>query len=277
MYENHGAGALDYFPCRYGTSRVLFRGPKRRLKGRYCAVLGGTETYGRFIEQPYPALLEQDLGRTVVNLGCVNAGPDVFTRDEGLGPVLSGACVNVVQVMGAHNMNNRFYSVHPRRNDRFLSPSAMLESIYRGVDFTEFHFTRHMLGTLKEVSSERFALVEDELKTAWVGRMRQLSERLSGKSVLLWLSDRRPEDDNAAPMPGLGEDPLFVDRSMIDAVRPHFSEYVEVVASPRARAQGVEGMVFSPLDQPAAAQLPGPAIHDEAAEALAPVVARLMG
>ena len=42
-------GALDYFPCRYGRSRVLFRGPRRPLDVPYVAFLGGTETYGRFL------------------------------------------------------------------------------------------------------------------------------------------------------------------------------------------------------------------------------------
>ena len=62
-------GALDYFPCRYGRSRVLFRGPKRPLDGPYVAFLGGTETYGRFIETPFPALVEPALGQACINFG----------------------------------------------------------------------------------------------------------------------------------------------------------------------------------------------------------------
>ena len=55
-YEYAGEAALDYFPCRYGQSKLLFRGPRRRLEGAYVAAIGGTETYGKFVPDPYPAL-----------------------------------------------------------------------------------------------------------------------------------------------------------------------------------------------------------------------------
>ena len=53
-----GAG-LTYAPCRYGMSRIMFRGPKRRLDNPYFACIGGTETYGKFIDRPFPALIEK--------------------------------------------------------------------------------------------------------------------------------------------------------------------------------------------------------------------------
>jgi len=274
MYDHQGAVALNYSPCRYSGSRILFRGPERPLDGAYCAMLGGTETYGKYIERPFPQLVEDQIGRTVVNLGQVNAGIDFFAAEDSVGKICSHARVSVIQVLGAQNMSNRFYTVHPRRNDRFLRASGMLKAIYREVDFTEFHFTRHMLGTLQAVSADRFALLVDELKATWLARMRYLAGRLRGRTVLLWLSDHPPRNGGGGA--GLGRDPLFVDRGMIEAVRPLFTEYVEVVASRDASAKGLDGMVFPPFEKPAAAKIPGPAVHDEAAEALAPVVARLM-
>ena len=47
-YEYGGDRALDYFPCRYGQSKLLFRGPRRKLEGNYISVLGGTAT-GSFL------------------------------------------------------------------------------------------------------------------------------------------------------------------------------------------------------------------------------------
>lgn len=40
-YDALGAGALDYLPCRYGTSKLLFRGPRRPLKDPYLVFMGG--------------------------------------------------------------------------------------------------------------------------------------------------------------------------------------------------------------------------------------------
>ena len=48
-YVYPGAGAPEDAACRYGASRLLFRGPQRDVRGPYCVVLGGTETYGRYV------------------------------------------------------------------------------------------------------------------------------------------------------------------------------------------------------------------------------------
>ncbi len=273
-YEAKGAGGLDYHPCRYGTSKLVFRGPKRKLDGKFCAVLGGNATYGRFIERPFPAIVEESAGLKMVNFGCMNAGVDVYLNDPGIVDLCNGARATVVQVMGAHNMTNRFYAVHPRRNDRFLRASSLLKTIYREVDFTEFHFTRHMLRALQELSPERFEVVADELKAAWVARMQLLLRRITGKTVLLWVADHAP-GAGAAP-PRLDREPLLVDRDMLDAVSTHATEYVEAISSPEARETGTQGMRISALDEAAAAELPGPAVHAEVARTLEPVLRRMM-
>jgi hypothetical protein len=80
-YDSMASSGLDYFPCRYGKSRLVFRGPRRKLTGAYVTVVGGTETYGKFVARPYADLLEEHIGMTVVNFGAVNAGVDVFLSD----------------------------------------------------------------------------------------------------------------------------------------------------------------------------------------------------
>ena len=273
-FERLGDSALDYFPCRYGTSKLLFRGPRRQLEGRYCAVLGGTETYGKFIERPYPALLEAATGHAMVNFGCVNAGTDVYMNDTAVIEACARARLTVLQITGAHNASNRYYAVHPRRNDRFLRASPLLRAIYHEVDFTEFHFTRHMLSTLLRLSPERFAVVADELQSAWVARMKLLIGKTEGKTVLLWMSGHAP--GAAGQASDLGSDPLLVDREMLDAIGGNATEVVEVVASARACQSGLEGKIFTPLEEPAALEMPGPMQHEEVANALLPVIDRLL-
>lgn len=273
-YENPGDGSLDYYPCRYGTSRVLFRGPRRDLDRPYVAMLGSTETYGKFVPEPYPALTEAATGLRVVNLGYVNAGLDLYLKDPEVLDTAARARVTVVQIMGAQNLSNRFYTVHPRRNDRFLHASALLRHIYREVDFTEFSFTRHMLHSLQTVSTDRFEVLAEELRAAWVARMKALLGSLPGKTVLLWLANAPP------PMPGrraaLEHDPLLVDCEMIGAVRAYATRYLEIVASPDAVSRGTKGMAFGPLDAPAAQLLPGPAVHRQIADQLGAELLRLV-
>ncbi|ARE41041.1 hypothetical protein RGUI_2900 [Rhodovulum sp. P5] len=273
-FQQPGAGTLAYFPCRYGNSRLLFRGPRQDVDKPYCAVVGGTETYGKFIPKPFPALVEERTGTPVVNLGCVNGGLDVFANDASVVDLLAGARVAVIQALGAHNMSNRFYVVHPRRNDRFLRASSMMKALFPSIDFAEYNFTRHLLSTLRDTSQPAFEMVVAELQMAWQARMRGLAAGIPGEKVLLRFSSRPPE--HAGPDDDLGDDPLFITPHMIDSVRPYFSRVVEVEPSEPALSQGTAGMVHSEMDEPAAAALPGPAVHEEIAAALAPVVEDLM-
>ncbi len=265
-YDPLVEGGLDYEPCRYGASKVLFRGPVKEPDGRSVAVIGGTETYGKFVADPYPELLERALGRTCINLGCVNAGIDVFAGDEVVQRICTEAALTVIQLTGAHNMSNRFYTVHPRRNDRFVQASAKLRAIYPQVDFTEISFTRHLLDTLERQSADGFALVRNELREAWVARMRRLVRLIGGRTVLLWMSDRRPEEPTEQVR---GTNSLFIDRGMLEALRSDVLDIVEVVSERRYAEVGTDGMVFPPMHEPAAAGLPGPAMHQRVADALA--------
>ena len=273
-YENLGGGALDYYSCRYGKSKLLFRGPRRRFDRPYVAVVGGTETYGKFIEYPYPALLEERMGGPFVNLGCVNAGLDVVFNDPAIPEICANAWLTVLQITGAQNMSNRFYAVHPRRNDRFLRASNLLKTIYREVDFSEINFTRHLLKTLWEASPDKFTMVEAELKEAWLGRMKGLINRLDGKVVLLWLADHAPGGARAfAPD---APDPLFVDAAMLDEVRPMVAGVAEVVVSQAEIDEGRAGLIHDEIDAPAAQASLGVVAQARAAEALEKVLEPLL-
>lgn len=274
-YDVQGRGPLDYLPCRYGGSRLMFRGPKRDLTKPYYAFIGTTETYGKFILHPFPTLVEQALGVTCVNFGQVTAGVDAFATDPFVVEAASDAEVTVVQIMGAQNMTNRFYAVHPRRNDRFLSAATILQTIYREVDFADFHFTKHMLTHLCALSPERFEAVVQELREAWSARMRFLLSQIKGKCVLLWLADHAPDDGVAADCMDLGQEPLFITREMVEDVKEQATSYVEVVATSNARLAGTQGMVYSDLDAPAAGQMLNPIVHAHAADALTEAIQEL--
>lgn len=271
-FEYAGDGALDYFPCRYGKSKLLFRGPRRALEGEFIATMGGTETYGKFVADPWPALLEARLGRPVVNFGVLNAGIDVFLQEPQLAAASKAAKLTVIQLLGAQNMSNPYYAVHPRRNDRFLRASNQMRTAFRGIDFTEFNFTRHMLGALKQREPEKFEFLVQDLQASWVQRMKTLLTKIDGVKILLWMGDYHPPE-MADP---LGAEPLLVTERMVDELRPLATEILRVEPSVMARSAGTAGMQFSALEEPAAAMVPGPMVHREIAEALGRVVPRYL-
>ncbi|WP_151717388.1 DUF6473 family protein [Gemmobacter serpentinus] len=263
----YSGGALDYAPCHYGMSRVAFRGPAHDLRKPYLAVLGGTETYGKFVPEPYPTLVAAEEGLGVVNLGAVNAGVDLYLNEPDLLRIARGAEAVILQVVGAHNLSNRFYRVHRRRNDRFLGASPALRSLYPEVDFTEFSFTRHMLQALQQTSPERFCDVVAELRMVWLQRMQHLIRQLPPRLLLLWFAARRPCRFATAVEVTL--DPMLVDSEMIAALTPHVAAYIEVITAPTARVGNGDCVAFSAMEEPAAHGVPGPAAHREAANRLA--------
>jgi len=272
-FADTSLGALDYMPWRYGNSKLMFRGPRRRLEGRYVLFLGGTETYGRFIADPFPAIVERHSGVRCVNFGWPNAGADAFAVDADILHAASQAVVNVMQITGAHNVSNPYYNVHPRRNDRFVAASAALQQLYPEVDFMEFHFTRHMLGRLWEVSPRRYARVREAARHSWVQKMRGMMRGIGNKTILLWVSGRGMDQPVKAGWEGdLVSDPVFITARMVAMLRPYVARVVEVKVSDHALARRTEGMIFNALEAPAAAEMPGPLAHREVAEALLPPV-----
>ncbi len=269
MLETYSRGGLHYQRCFYGTSRMAFRGPVVPLSGDYLAILGGNATFGKFVPQPYPELLSMVTGTKTVNLGCMHAGMTAFADDPSLMAICSKACATVVQITGAHCLDNVFYSLHPRRNDRFIEAMPALRALYPDVDFTEFHFVRHMLSALHAQSPLAFDEVVAALQQEWVMRARELLRRIEGPVILFWMSDRSPEMPNSPyPEQLRHDDALFVTRDMIDAVRRDASDLVIAVASDEARNEGLAGKIFSDFERPAAMKMPGPLWHAEAATAL---------
>lgn len=177
-------------PCQYELSRNLLRGVRRDISTCYNVALGGNETFGIGMPQSYPELLETQGAGRWVNMGVRNAGPDVYLRDPTLLDLISKSDHGIVQVMGASNMSNPYYRVHPRRNDRFITPEAKLRRLFPEIDFTGFHYTRHLLGTLEYVDPIRFLDVQKALKVEWLSKMKKLLSHFKNPPTLLWISER---------------------------------------------------------------------------------------
>ena len=273
-YVYPGGGALDYAPCRYGASRVVFRGPAKSLDVPYVAVLGGTETYGKFVSDPFPALVEAETGVQVVNLGAVNAGLDVYLNDPDILNIARRADAVVLQIVGAQNLTNRYYKVHRRRNDRFLGANPALRSLFPEVDFTEFSFTRHMLQTLSKISAERFAAVVEELRQTWLARMQQLVTEMGPNLVLLWFSPHRPP--RAERPTDLAREPLLITAEMVQRLKADVRAVVEVVSSAAALAEAGKDLSYTPLEEPMARGVPGLTAHREVAARLTPVLRQIL-
>ncbi|MDQ7080942.1 MAG: DUF6473 family protein [Paracoccaceae bacterium] len=268
---------VDYRWFGLPGSKNRFRGPGPDFDRPYVAFLGSSETFGKFVHAPFPAILGDILGVGCANLSAVNAGVDLALRDPAVLVACVRARVTVLAISGAINLSNRYYRVHPRRNDRFVGESNLLRTLYPEVDFTEIHFTRHLLSVLAQ-DEMKFPNVVNELRTAWLARMKTLIETIDGQVLLLWMAPH-PIPDNAASdgVYQLTMDaPLFIDAKMLDELRGPNCRLVELCPSPETLRQGDRGMVLAGGDVAAASHMPTPAFHRQVAEALAPVISDLL-
>lgn len=264
-FEQRGRMPLDYQPSALPGSALRFRGPLNAGHGPSVVCIGSSETFGRFIDAPFATRLDQAMELPVLNLGVMNAGLDVMMNDPAITAAVAEAEAVVMQITSAHNMTNRFYSVHPRRNDRFLSASAMLRTIYPKADFTEFHFTRHLLSHLRDASEDRFEILKTELESAWVARMRRYLNSLAVPVHLLWLSNRRPETPDDTD---LARQPLFVTSKMLEEVCEDASSLTVIAPETADSADAMQGKFFGPKEEAAARLLPGPDLHAKATDGL---------
>lgn len=252
-----------YSRCSYGDSRLICRGPKREIADRYFAFLGAEDTYGRFVKWPFPAQVENSTGHICINLGSVNCGLDAYLRDDDVLQIARAADVVVIQTMDVANLSNRFYRVHPRRNDRFLEPSILLTKMFPEIDFTEISFTGHLLRRLGSIDPKRGAIILRELQDCWVARMEQLTDLIGGDIVLLWTRKLAGHAASGPPQ---------VQRAMIDALRSRFCDIVEADVLPAGESQELEFMTYGPMQRQMAEAALGPGAHRDITRALCGVL-----
>lgn len=260
---------LDYQLCTLPGSRLKFRGPIPNLRRPFVAVLGGNETFGKYVGDPFPNLLSDWCGLPVANLAVPQAGLTLFSEERLLLDLASGAEVTVLQVLGAQNMSNRLYSVHARRNDRFIGASPALREMFPDVDFAEINFTGHLISTLKDTSEDAFGVLVNELKWAWVQRMRRILSLIESKVVLVWITDQG--NQTVADQHEQSE-PHFITRPMIDDLGDAVDRLVEV---PLNGVSTLNDKIYPAREKEAALTLPGQQDHSCIAEALAPIVTEL--
>lgn len=133
-----------------------------------------------------PRLARRALDRLLAPTAQVE-GVDWHLADPHLAEAAQAASTYVLVLPPLGNLSNAFYTVHPRRNDRFVAARPVLKALYPDVDFAPFTFTGHALDTLAGVCPERFMLIRRALEQHWAGRMRHLLDRFPRRGVLIEL------------------------------------------------------------------------------------------
>lgn len=273
---------FDYDTYLFGRTHQVFRGPMPDLRHPYIVCLGSSHTFGRFTNYPFSSMVEQDVGKPVINFGTEGVGPGFFISDPDILHVANGAKLVIIEAMSARPLSNRMYMVRARRNERLAKPSSLLRGLYPDVDFRQFSGVAGMLDVLYETDPERFRLLENEMQNAWIGRMQSLLNEIVVPKILFWFAEREPDQTPGrdAPPKAWGY-PHFVDGAMIDSVRMMTDRYVECISSeglPQDLTQSGKPVLFQPTGRAITTNraLPSPEMHLLAADELRPAISRLL-
>lgn len=177
---------VDFMLCQYGTSKNLFRGPKKSIKGRFGVCLGGANTFGGKIPDPFSCILERELGYPILNLGAQHAGAGFYIEDVDVSKIIENAQFILVEAPSVINHSNIFYRVHPRRNDRFVTALKPLYRLFPEVDFVECHFTKHLVTKMITLDAQRSDIVLQSLRDEWVESLATMRSHWNAKQVIHW-------------------------------------------------------------------------------------------
>jgi hypothetical protein len=180
-YELYSPPALprDLYP----GLPVMLRGPApdALAPGGFVACVGAAQTFGRFCEKPFAALLSEDLGLPTVNLGFGGANPQLFVRQPKLLGLMNKSALVVLQVMSARNEDNSLFegggfgSLRSRATGEQLRAEEAYELLLASRD------------------RELVTSVVRETRRSWVASYQRLVSSIEVPIVLLWLSVRAPE------------------------------------------------------------------------------------
>lgn len=292
-YQNRDAAVVDYQLWQAWPNGDWLRGPapSSLAAGSYFAAVGAAQTFGCFVERPWPALLAEQLGLPALNLGIAGAGPAWFRR-EPVRALLANARFVVFQVTSGRSADNSRFAGGGRERVRHADGREL------GADAAWREALQHdLVGIANPVwrgLRNRFAAwfgradvrqLVHETRADWLRHFEALLGETAPPKLLLWWSRRRP--DHRARYHSLaslfGEFPQLVDRAMVERLRPLADAYVECVTRRGSPQPLLDRHTGAPTSvQPAAAgtgedpalrwqhnaYYPSPAMHEDAADAL---------
>ena len=268
-------GGLDYAltaPADFGEPQ--FRGPAVDLEKPFVAYVGAAQTFGRFVERPFPMLLAERIGLPALNLGVGGAGPRHFDRPRYL-RLLNRAEAVVFQVMSGRSASSSLFD--NSATGRLTGFTPLAEGPVRAEEFL-----KHAAATL---SAQDFAGVIAQMRADYVATFVALIEKVDAPRVLLWISRRTPdyvEDYAHAPQGVLGDFPQLVNGRMVAEIAARCDAYVECVSTsglpqPLWKSDTVIDGAGLRGDRLVNRYYPSPQMHAEAADLLEAPCRRLTG
>ncbi len=301
-YQERDYEVVDYQLYQLPGTDLKFRGPEPcPTDGQYISCLGAAQTFGCFVDQPYPELLRQRLEVETLNLGYGGAGPRFYNRHPELIEIINRGRMAVVQVMsGRSEDNSRFESrglelLTRRRDGKQMSADAawrsVLEMRYAWKKVPIFQtLARKACQTWGTIDAKRLLR---ETRANWIYNYEQLLNSIKVPTVLFWFSKRSPDfQDSFGDLHQLmGVYPQLVTRTMVESIATYADDFVDCTTqrgSPQKLLSRFDGSAveidlgrdrndFSGQVWTENRYYPSPEMHEDAARVLADTICQALG
>ena len=227
-YQQRDIDIVDYQEFTLPGCPAPFRGPcfdpQVAAPGSYFTCLGAAQTFGCFVDRPFPEIVAERTGLKALNLAVGGTGPGFYLQYPSLIAAMNRGRFVILQCMAArHESNSRFEADGYVEfvKDRVHGDSVDSGTAWRRVIDEEF---------------DKAPCYVAESRASWLATMRKLVDAITVPVVFFWFSRREP--DYAIDWPAVREQKRERDQGMftghfIDGLSGDFPHYVD---GPSARA-----------------------------------------
>lgn len=223
-YQDRHYHLIDYDCAEIPGLSGMWRGPmpKSFEPGQYVLFLGAAQTFGAYVARPFPTQVGEQLGVDILNLSRGGVSPLFFSENPRIRQLIAGARAVVMHAISARMIpTSRFTSI-----DHMNLMCMRDDSDNRVVD-SEVVWQN----VLKTEPADNLRALVREARDAWVRSMQSIAECATGRTLLLWFSERKPQYDfRSDSLFGIfSKFPQLIDQETVYAAKEHYGEYVEIV------------------------------------------------
>lgn len=211
-YQSVDRWAYDYDLWFADEGRLAFRGPGTDLRqSNLLTFIGAAQTFGRFVDRPFPEMFRPFSKLPVANLGVSGAGPERYLNDPFLRDVLSRSRYVFIQAMSGRSVSAGVFKVGGNNGVSIFQEGARKGEQHLAQD--AYRILRVEYG--EDQYREQIRLVQE----AWVERYVDLVETAGGRACLIWISERAIDSDLVVDRSPVGVFPHFVDAGCVAEVQ----------------------------------------------------------
>lgn len=279
QYQHRDWDVVDYEGFKLDGLPYTLRGPQPETMadGTYGMILGAGQSFGVLVRKPFAHMITEEFDFPMLNLSVGGSAPQLYLNNRSILETHKGARFAIVQILSARSSKTSYFESRDGKN--MLRPFGSTLPYVPGDTAYTAMFENEPEVLVRSVIGE--------LRANWIREMTDLLRLIEMPKILLWFSKRSPDmiDQFSDYRKCAGMFPQFVNRDMVDAVRPYADHYVESTSQRGVPNQLVNRFTGAPahvllgdkkLSKTEDYYYPSPEMHEDTFAALRPVIAKII-